>query len=507
MYCRTPKGGSNGIVTREAVRYLSLIDQRKPFVPAFMPDLVPEIQRRFAREIVQRLHGSRFEAYWAGGCVRDQLLGLTPHDYDVATNATPEQVRRLFGQRRTLAVGMAFGVIVVLGPPGAGQIEVATFRNDFDYKDGRRPGRVAFSSAQEDASRRDFTINGLFYDPTADRVIDFVGGQADLAARVVRAIGNPDDRFTEDKLRMLRAVRFAATLGFALDPATLDAVTRRAAEIDVVSAERIAEEMRRMLISTNRVEAMRLLLATGLAAHVLPEIAPHTNPKRKREESNDAGTDQREETNDTRKDGQAIHGTLSQETETEATHKLSPVKMDKLSMPSDWETTLARLDRLGEATFALALAATLVDWVSPDGIQQVCRRWRLSNEVTDRAVWLVERRGCLRDARNQRWSVLQKTLVSPGIDELVQLTEVDATIEGRSADEVVYCRELLRQPRETLDPPPLVTGDDLLTHGLSAGPLFGTLLSRLRDAQLDGEIRTKAEGLAMVEGMVRDLGI
>ncbi|NLE39680.1 MAG: hypothetical protein GX621_16805, partial [Pirellulaceae bacterium] len=311
-------------------------------------------------------------------------------------------------------------------------------------------------------------------------------------------------------------------LGFALDPATREAVARRATEIHVVSAERIAEEMRRMLVSANRGEAMRLLLATGLAAHVLPEIAPNTSPKRERGRIDDSSHERGGESNGLGKDGQAIHATPSQEVETEATHKLSPATMDKPSMPPDadepsmppaesmssvWETTLARLDRLGETTFALALAATLVDWVSPDGIEQVCRRWRLSNDVTDRAVWLVACRGCLRDARNQRWSVLQKTLVSPGIEELLQLTEVDAAIEGRTADEVDYCRELLRQPRETLDPPPLVTGDDLLAHGLSAGPLFGTLLSRLRDAQLDGEIKTKAEGMAMVEGMVRDLGI
>ncbi|HLA85658.1 MAG TPA: CCA tRNA nucleotidyltransferase, partial [Thermoguttaceae bacterium] len=184
-----------------------------------MSDVLPEIQRNFAQQVVRRLREADYESYWAGGCVRDQLLGLAPHDYDVATAATPQEVRRLFGHDRTLAVGAAFGVIVVLGPPGAGQIEVATFRADWDYDDGRRPRGVTFSSAREDARRRDFTINGLFYDPVDERVIDFVEGQADLAAGVIRAIGEPTDRFAEDKLRLLRAVRFSTTFGFALEPA------------------------------------------------------------------------------------------------------------------------------------------------------------------------------------------------------------------------------------------------------------------------------------------------
>ena len=179
--------------------------------------LTPEEQRRFAVEVVRRLRGAGFEAYWAGGCVRDQLLGRTPKDYDVATNAVPDQVRALFGRRRTLAIGAAFGVIAVIGPQGPGTVEVTTFRRDAPYSDGRHPDSVTFSSAEEDASRRDFTINGLFYDPVEQRVIDFVGGQEDLAQRRLRAIGDARQRFAEDKLRMLRAVRFAATFAFSLD--------------------------------------------------------------------------------------------------------------------------------------------------------------------------------------------------------------------------------------------------------------------------------------------------
>ncbi|MBL9124924.1 MAG: CCA tRNA nucleotidyltransferase, partial [Planctomycetaceae bacterium] len=204
----------------------------------------PAQQRDFALGVVQRLVEAGYIAYWAGGCVRDQLLGRIPKDYDVATNAAPDQVRQIFGRRRTHAVGAAFGVITVAGPPGAGHVEVATFRRDLAYSDGRRPDAVEYSSPVEDASRRDFTINGLFFDPLAAQIIDFVGGQADLERGVIRAIGDPAARIVEDKLRMLRAVRFAATFGFELEPETRAAVAAPAAELPVVSAERIAPAKR-----------------------------------------------------------------------------------------------------------------------------------------------------------------------------------------------------------------------------------------------------------------------
>ncbi len=180
----------------------------------------PDRARRFAVWIVQKLHDAGFEALWAGGCVRDELLGLVPHDYDVATNATPDEVRSCFGTRRTLAIGAAFGVVTVLGGREEGQIEVATFRCDAAYSDGRRPDSVSFSTAREDALRRDFTVNGMFYNPLTHEVIDYVGGRRDLEAGVVRAIGNPLERFAEDKLRMLRAARLASTFGFRVDPDT-----------------------------------------------------------------------------------------------------------------------------------------------------------------------------------------------------------------------------------------------------------------------------------------------
>ena len=233
-----------------------------------------EQQRRFALDVVCQLRAAGFEAYWAGGCVRDELLGRTPKDYDVATNATPPEIRDLFGNRRTLPLGAAFGVITVLGPRPAGMIEVATFRQDAEYSDGRHPDHVTFSSAREDAARRDFTINGMFFDPVNRQVIDFVGGQDDLRNRLIRAIGPPRLRFGEDKLRMLRAVRFVAAFDFLIDAETAAALREMADQIAVVSPERIAMEMRRVLTEPGRVQGVRLLVELGLAEAVLPEIVP-----------------------------------------------------------------------------------------------------------------------------------------------------------------------------------------------------------------------------------------
>jgi poly(A) polymerase len=231
-------------------------------------------EREFATDIVRKLQQAGCTALWAGGCVRDELLGLVPNDYDVATDARPEQVQKLF--RRTIAVGAAFGVIEVVGPRGADgeflQVEVATFRSDGAYVDGRRPESVVFSSPQEDAQRRDFTINGMFFDPLKGELIDYVGGRRDLEAKVLRAIGDATARFTEDKLRVLRAVRIAARFELAIDPDTLAAGRKIAPEITVVSAERIAEELRKLLVNINRRRGLELLREFELEAVILPEL-------------------------------------------------------------------------------------------------------------------------------------------------------------------------------------------------------------------------------------------
>src|SRR3989440_9374898 len=221
-----------------------------------------------AREIAARLREAAHIAYFAGGCVRDIIRGVTPKDFDIATNARPEEVQKLFP--RTYAVGAHFGVIVVV--EGDFQFEVATFRSDDAYVDGRHPSAVHFSSPEEDAKRRDFTINGMFYDPVAEKVIDFVGGRADVEARLVRAIGDPAQRFTEDRLRMLRAVRFATALDYKIDNQTWDALVANAASINEISAERIREELVRIFLSPQRVRGWELLDQSGLMRSVLPEL-------------------------------------------------------------------------------------------------------------------------------------------------------------------------------------------------------------------------------------------
>jgi tRNA nucleotidyltransferase/poly(A) polymerase len=405
--------------------------------------------RRFAEEVVRQLREAGFEAYWAGGCVRDQLLGREPKDYDVATNATPSQIQQVFRRRRTLALGAAFGVITVLGPRGAGQIEVTTFRRDATYSDGRHPDSVVFTSAREDALRRDFTINGLFSNPATKEVLDFVGGRQDIALRRVRAIGDPAARFGEDKLRMLRAVRFSATLEFALEKETFEAIRRMAQEITVVSPERILSEMERILIDSHRSAGVRMLLETGLAKAVLPEVEPLND-------------DQREQ----------LKRALS---------------------------VIEQLDRPG---FPLVLAALLHRRVESREARRLARRWRMSNRQTDRVSWLLENRDAVDHARQGRWSTLQPILVAPGIEDLLAWVEARRRVSGSSPDDVAWCRAMLGRPREELDPPALVTGNDLIRHGVAQGPSYRGLLARVRNAQLDGEIATTADALALVDRLL-----
>lgn len=403
-----------------------------------MPE--PDRQRALALEIVEKLRAAGFEALWAGGCVRDELLGLVPKDYDVATSATPDQIRELFGRRRTLAIGAAFGVVTVLGPRAAGQIEVATFRSEATYSDGRHPDSVTFTTAEADAARRDFTINGLFYDPVEKKVVDYVGGQEDLRRRVVRAIGDPHERIAEDRLRMLRAVRFAAAFGFHIDEATCQAIRQSAGQIGGVSAERIGAEIRRMLTDANRCAAIELLRDTGLLAEVLPELAA-------------------------------------------------------LSLAA-WDETLRVVGRLDGPSLALAMAVLVLQTDGPEVAMAVGRRLRYTNKETERAAWLVGQRPTIEQAPQLPWPQVQRVLVNDGAAELVALAEA---VAGADDAAVRFCRERLAWPAERLNPAPLVDGGDLIAHGLAPGPQFADLLQRVRDAQLDGEISSRDEALSMVD--------
>jgi len=429
----------------------------------------PQKQREFAVEVVRQLRERGFEAYWAGGCVRDHLLGRTPKDYDVATSAHPEEIRSVFRHRKTLAIGAAFGVMTVVGPRAAGQIEVTTFRQDVSYSDGRHPDRIAFSSPEEDARRRDFTINGMFYDPLTEQVIDFVNGQTDLRQGIVRAIGNPHERFNEDKLRMLRAVRFAATFNFHLEESTLAAMCQMASQVTVVSAERIADEMRLMLIHRARARAAGLLYVTGLLAAILPQAA---------------AVAEREQ--------------WSRDLKTASEVVVPP------PVPDSSSTTLNLLHAVQAPSFALALAI-LLDAASGDDLAEtVGRSWKLSRNEIDRLAWLLKHQNALAHARSMRWSQLQPLLIDEGADELVKLHAAKVSLGSIDAEEITYCREQLAGPAAELNPPQLITGTDLLALGIPAGPAFARLLKTIREAQLDGAVGDRAAALAMVEQLRRE---
>ena len=404
----------------------------------FQMSLTP---RQFALQVTEKLQQAGFEALWAGGCVRDQLLGKSPKDYDIATDATPGQIRQLFGRRGTIAVGAAFGVITVIGPPSAGNIEVATFRCDSGYSDGRRPDSVTFSTAELDAHRRDFTINGLFLDPLRDQVIDYVGGKADLKSGVVRAIGNPAERIAEDKLRMLRAVRFAANLGFRLDADTAQTIERHAREISIVSPERISAELERMLTHANRRRAVELLVETGLMSEIFPESGGWIEDSESR------------------------------------------------------NATLLRLELLDHPRLEVALATLLDNIVGPQAYAETCRQLRLPNAIAENGVWMYRVANTLRHARQLPWSEVQPVLVDPRIELALEFVTADLTATGADHNGPEFCRERLQWPASKLDPPALINGDILLENRFQPGPGFSTILRESRRAQLDGEIETAEQAL------------
>lgn len=431
-----------------------------------MPHVMqPDKARQFARRVVCQLRAAGYEACWAGGCVRDQLLGLEPHDYDVATSAKPDEIRACFSRGRTLPLGAAFGVITVLGRRGEGQIEVATFRQDTGYSDGRHPDGVVFSTAQLDAQRRDFTINGLFFDPIMETVIDYVGGREDLQAGIVRAIGDPTERIGEDRLRMLRAARFAATYDFQIDPATQRAVVANADRIAEVSAERIAGELRRMLVHSRRARAVRLLQEMALLPVILPESRAVLEPD------------------------------------------IQPGSAESFDPRRPWHNTLVLLQQLDQPTFPVALAALLRaiyrQAADPAAtVVEIGRRWRLSNSELQRTAWLLATESMIRHAVVWPWPEIQRLLVTPGIDELMLLAEAVVRVEERPASGIAFCREKLQLPATELNPPPLVNGDDLRRAGLQPGPAFHVILTDFRDRQLLGQLQSRQAAIAEVMAMV-----
>jgi len=425
-----------------------------------------------ARSVVSRLRDAGFIALYAGGSVRDMLLGHEAQDYDIATDARPEQVQKLFP--KTYAVGAHFGVVVV--HQGGHDFQVATFRNDHQYIDGRRPEGVTFSTPQMDAERRDFTINGLFYDPVKGEVIDHVEGQRDLKARVVRAIGDPVARFREDRLRLLRAVRFTAVLGFAIEPATWAAVKEHATEIHDVSAERIREELAKIFVHRNRVHGFDLLVESGLMREVLPEIMALQ------------GCEQPPQ----------FHPEGDVFVHTRAMLGLLP---EQVSVPLVFGVLFHDIGKPG--TYAVDETGRIRfnghDKLGAEMTEQIMQRLRFSRAEIDATVSAVLNHMVFKDVQEMRVAKLKRFMARPGFEDEMELHRVDCVSSHGMVDnyEFVKCKreEFAAEP---LIPPPLVTGQDLKALGMRPGPEFKEILDAVATRQLEGILRSREEALDWV---------
>ena len=431
-------------------------------------------KRQAAIEIVRRLRAVGHTAYFAGGCVRDMLRGAQPNDYDVATSATPEQMHSLFP--RSFEVGARFGVMLVV--TDVAQFEVATFRSDDAYEDGRRPASVTFSTPEADARRRDFTVNGLFYDPIQERVLDYVGGRADIQRRLIRCIGEPAARFGEDKLRLLRAVRFASTLGYEIEPGTFAAIQTLAGEITVVSAERIRDELTKMFTGAGAGRGLRLLDASGLLAVVLPEVAAMK------------GVEQPPEFHP---EGDVFVHTCQM--------------MDGLREPSVTLAFGTLLHDVGKPpTFQRApdrIRFNEHDVVGAQMTEAILRRLRFPNDEIERVVACVENHMRLRHATQMRKSKLKRELARPTFPDELEMHRLDCMASHADLTNYEFLKRAQAEtPPEKIAPPRLINGDDLLAMGMAPGPGMGELLREARELQLEEKLRNRDEALAWARNRV-----
>jgi poly(A) polymerase len=443
--------------------------------------------KQHATNIVRTLREREYQAYLVGGCVRDLLLHREPADYDVATDATPQQVMEIFPQ--TFAVGAQFGVVLVPLPksesgesavvPGekVPVIEVATFRSDVGYSDGRHPDEVRFSKEpQEDVRRRDFTINGMMLNPITNEVLDYVGGRNDLKAGVVRTIGEPEHRFTEDKLRMLRAVRFAARFDYRIDPLTRGAIERLAPQIHQVSCERIREELTKMLTEGHARRAFELLDESGLLQRVLPEISAMK------------GVEQPPQFHP---EGDVFVHTM--------------LLLEKLaagcSLTLGWGALLHDVGK--PATFRVAPDRIRFDGHVEVGVKmaaEICQRLRFSNDESDQILALVNNHMRFADVQRMKESTLKKFLRLPAFDEHLELHRIDCLSSNGITESYEYAREKLRtMPPEAIRPHPLITGQDLINAGYEPGPCFKEILATVEDAQLEGRLASHESAMEFVK--------
>lgn len=427
-----------------------------------------------AVEIIRVLRRAGHEALLAGGCVRDYLLGREPKDHDVATSATPQQVLLLFPG--ALTVGAHFGVVIVRR--GDEQVEVATFRTDGSYKDGRRPESVSFSTAEEDARRRDFTVNGLFRDPVDDRILDYVGGRADLEARLLRAIGDPMRRFEEDRLRLLRAVRFATVLGFEIEPETWRAVKASAHLLPAVSAERIRDEFVKILRHPCRQRGFDLLVESGLMAGILPEVL-------------------------------ALKGVQQPPQWHPEGDVFVHTRLMLGLLPEDASLTLV----LGVLLHDIAKPATFTvdedgrirfnghDKLGAEMAGEILRRLKFSNEVIEAVQPVVEHHMSFKDVTRMRQSTLKRMMARPTWPDELALHRVDCLGSNGMLDNYEFMvRKAGEFSSEPLIPRPLLSGHDLIALGWKPGKGVGQALSALQDAQLEGLVSTREEALEWLKG-------
>lgn len=427
-----------------------------------------------AFEIIRVLRRAGHEALLAGGCVRDYLLGREPKDHDVATSATPQQVLLLFPG--ALTVGAHFGVVIVRR--GDEQVEVATFRTDGSYKDGRRPESVSFSTAEEDARRRDFTVNGLFRDPVDDRILDYVGGRADLEARLLRAIGDPMRRFEEDRLRLLRAVRFATVLGFEIEPETWRAVKASAHLLPAVSAERIRDEFVKILRHPCRQRGFDLLVESGLMAGILPEVL-------------------------------ALKGVQQPPQWHPEGDVFVHTRLMLGLLPEDASLTLV----LGVLLHDIAKPATFTvdedgrirfnghDKLGAEMAGEILRRLKFSNEVIEAVQPVVEHHMSFKDVTRMRQSTLKRMMARPTWPDELALHRVDCLGSNGMLDNYEFMvRKAGEFSSEPLIPRPLLSGHDLIALGWKPGKGVGQALSALQDAQLEGLVSTREEALEWLKG-------
>src|SRR6266496_4002763 len=428
---------------------------------------------KVAREVAARLRESGHIAYFAGGCVRDMVRGLIPKDYDIVTDARPEAVQGIF--QRTVAVGAHFGVIIVL--ENGFQFEVATFRSDDAYIDGRHPSAVCFSSPEEDAKRRDFTINGMFYDPVAEEVIDFVGGRSDVAAKLVRAIGDPAQRFAEDRLRMLRAVRFATVLDYKIDSQTWEALVANAPSINQISAERIRDELVRIFLSPNRVRGWDLLDSSGLMRAILPELEAMK------------GVLQPEQFHPEGDVFQHTRLMLQFLQETVSVPLVCAVLLHDVAKP-----VTATVDKTGRIRF------NEHDRIGAAMTEAIMRRLRFSGAEIEATVEMVRQHMVFKDVPKMRVAKLKRFMARPTFEDELELHRVDCQGSHRMLDNYEF---LLRKreefSNEPIIPPPLVRGDDLIAIVLEPSPKFTEILEAVETRQLEGSLRSREEALEWVK--------